>query len=244
MAITENTNRIGNFSSSENWKLTKLNKEGNDFGEKSLTYIKEKKFERKLKRSINIDTSTRPTVWGKYLESIVFEKLPLTYRYIFDETFTHPLYNFWCGSPDLDNENENVVSDIKCPQPKAFAELIENLTKAIELNDISIFKKEHEEYYWQLVSNACIKGRKFIELIVYMPYLSDLQSIKESVEKADLEEPWKYRFIQESLNCELPYLPNDSEYKDLNIFRFELNIEDALFLETQIKKAENKLTNK
>lgn len=236
MAITENINRIGNFSSSEVWKLTKLNKASNDFGAPALTYIKEKHYERKLKRSINTDTSTRTIIWGRYLESIVFDKLPLTYTYTFDATISHPKYPFWVGSPDLDNEKENTISDIKCPQPKAFAELVENLTMAKELNDISIFKKEHEDYYWQLVSNACIKGRDFIELIVYMPYLSDLQSIKDSVEHADLEEPWKYRFIQESLNRELPYLPNESEYKDLNIFRFELDKNDALFLEQQVIK--------
>ena len=37
--------RNGNYSSSEIWKLTTLDKKGDSFGKPALTYIKEKQFE-------------------------------------------------------------------------------------------------------------------------------------------------------------------------------------------------------
>ena len=67
-----------------------------------------------------------------------------------------------------------------------------------------------------------------------MPYESELEEIRAEVENADLEEPWKYRFITESLKCELAYLPDDSEYKNLNIFRFPLDKGDAILLESKV----------
>ena len=70
-----------------------------------------------------------------------------------------------------------------------------------------------------------------------MPYESELEEIRAEVENADLEEPWKYRFITESLKCELAYLPDDSEYKNLNIFRFPLDKLDANLLTQRVLEA-------
>lgn len=234
MSITENRNRIGKFTSSEIYKLMTEDRKGTGFGAPALTYIKHKKIEKKLKRSINTDVSTRPMLWGLFCERRVHALLPLTYQYTFDETLDHPKYDFISGSPDLINNIEDVVADIKCPQPLAFAELVDNLTMAVKTNDISYFKDNHPNYYYQLLSNALITGKNFIELIVYMPYESELEEIRAEVENADLEEPWKYRFITESLKCELAYLPDDSEYKNLNIFRFPLDKGDAILLESKV----------
>lgn len=232
MSITENQNRIGCFTSSKIFNLMKEGPKPGSFGKPFHTYIQEKKFEQKLKRSISTDVSTRPMLWGKFLESRVHNMLGMAYRHVFDETLQHPKYNFWSGSPDFINDTDDVVCDSKCPQPKAFCELVENCSKGIEA-----FKDNHEDYYWQLVSNALITGKNFIELIVYMPYESELEEIRAEVENADLEEPWKYRFITESLKCELAYLPDDSEYKNLNIFRFPLDKLDANLLTQRVLEA-------
>lgn len=232
MSITENQNRIGCFTSSKIFNLMKEGPKPGSFGKPFHTYIQEKKFEQKLKRSISTDVSTRPMLWGKFLESRVHNMLGMAYRHVFDETLQHPKYDFWSGSPDFINDTDDVVCDSKCPQPKAFCELVENCSKGIDA-----FKDNHEDYYWQLVSNALITGKNFIELIVYMPYESELEEIRAEVENADLEEPWKYRFITESLKCELAYLPDDSEYKNLNIFRFPLDKLDANLLTQRVLEA-------
>lgn len=229
MSILENIVRNGNFSSSNVWKLTKEGKKTGTFGEKALTYIKEKKYERKLKRSINTDAQTRPTLWGTFLEGRVHSLLGLAYEHVNDVTLVHSKYNYWVGSPDFLKRKTKVVCDSKCPQPKAFCELIENCSQGVE-----VFKKEHEDYYWQLVSNAIITESEYIELIVYMPYESELEEIRAEAENFDGLDQYKYRFIAESSKHQLAYLPNDSDYKNLNVFRFPLIKEDAEFLEQKI----------
>ncbi len=229
MSILENIIRNGNFSSSKNYNLLKLAKDQVSFGAPALTYIKEKKYERKLKRSISTEVETRPMLWGSFLEGRIHNLIGMEYEHVNDVTLVHPKYDFWVGSPDFKIQSKKVVSDSKCPQPKAFCELIDNCSKGIEA-----FKKEHDDYYWQLVSNACILGSEFIELIVYMPYESELQEIRSEAENFDGLDQYKYRFIAESSKNQLAYLPDDSEYKNLNIFRFPLDKGDAILLESKV----------
>ena len=237
MSIILNTKRIGIFTSSEIWKLTKEGRKAGEFGAPALTYIKEKRFERKLKRSINTEATSRPIIWGKFLESRVHSLLSLSYKYVFDETIKHPNFDFWSGSPDLINEEEDLVADIKCPQPKAFCELIESCNEGKES-----LKENSPEYYFQLVSNAILTNKKFAELIIYMPYESELDEIREEAATIDTAEPWKYRFIAEVDKSELAYLPDNSDYKNLNVFRFEVTEEDKQFLTDKVIKA-NQLIN-
>lgn len=232
MSILENIIRNGNFSSSKNFNLMKVGKDKVSFGAPALTYINEKKYERKLKRSISTEVETRPMLWGTFLEGRIHNLLGMGYEHINDVTLQHPKYPFLVGSPDFKIESKKVVSDSKCPQPKAFCQLIENCSQGIE-----VFKSEHEDYYWQLISNACILGSDFIELIVYMPYESELPEIRAEAENFDGLDQYKYRFIAESSKHALAYLPDDSEYKNLNIFRFEAPIADKILLEQKIIEA-------
>jgi hypothetical protein len=210
----------------------KLSTYKKSFGKPALTYIKEKQYERKLKRSISTDVETRPMLWGKFLEPRVHNLLGMEYEHVNDLSLTHSKYKFWVGSPDFLDRKNKVVSDSKCPQPKAFCELIENCSKGVE-----VFKSEHEDYYWQLVSNALITGSEFIELIVYMPYESELPEIRLEAENFDSVDQYKYRFIAESSKHQLAYLPDDSEYQNLNIFRFPLDKNDAFLLENKVIEA-------
>lgn len=237
-SITENKNRIGNFTSSSIWKLMKTGKQEGGFGVPAITYIQEKVWERKLKRSINTDTSTRPMLWGKFLEKRVHELLPLNYKHVYDETILHPKHPYWAGSPDNDDEQAKAVGDTKCPQPKAFCELVDVLTRAVETNDISHFR-DHDDgkYYWQVTSNACIKGYDYIELTLYLPYESELRDIRMAAENWDGEDQFKYRWIYECDRSELAYQPDNSEYKNLYSFRFPLVLADAIMLEQNVIKA-------
>ena len=70
-----------------------------------------------------------------------------------------------------------------------------------------------------------------------MPYESELEEIRAEAENFDSVDQYKYRFIAESTKHQLAYLPNDSEYKNLNIFRFPLNKEDAFLLENKVIEA-------
>ena len=60
MSILGNIARNGNFSSSKNYNLLKVGKDKVSFGAPALTYIKQKKHERKMKRSISTEVDTRP----------------------------------------------------------------------------------------------------------------------------------------------------------------------------------------
>jgi len=240
MAITDNKNRIGNFTSSEIWKIMRISAKG-EFLAPALTYIQEKKFERKIKRSLDVEAESKPMKWGKFLESRVHDLLPLSYQHVFDETLMHEIIDCWSGSPDEISISESIVADVKCLQPKKFCEVVDDLTEAVAKNDVSIFKNNHPDKYWQLVSNAIITGMKNIELIVYMPYESELEYIRDSVADYDGPDQWKYRFIAESDKSELAYLPNDSEYKNLNRFKFELNQDDAKLLTQTVLRAKTEL---
>lgn len=249
MSITLNTNRIGSFTSSEIHKLMSNDRSGKGIGAPGLTYIKEKKMELKLKRSIDVEASSRPMLWGKFLEQRVHDMLDPGYELISNVTLKHPKIKHWSGSPDNVKRREFVACDTKCLQPKKFCEVVEDLTSAYAKKDVSIFRENHPDKYWQLVSNAILLSEngtpiKFIEPIIYMPYEKDLHAIRTSVENADLEEPWKYRFISECLKEELAYLPDDSGYKDLNVFRFALDQGDVSLLTARVIMAQTLLLAK
>jgi len=243
MGITANKNRIGAFTSSEIYRLMGTDKV-------AKTYIDEKRFELKLKRSLDVEASTKPMNWGLALEQYVHDNyLDLGYELNSNVTLTHGKYPFWAGSTDNVNKTDEVVCDTKCLQPKKFCEVVDCLTECVKLGNLNLFKEEHKDKYWQLVSNACILrslGTKisYIEPIIFMPYESELDAIRQFVENNDWEEPWKFRFITESTKEELAYLPDDSEYKNINLFRFKLDESDCIKLDSKVIEAGILLTKK
>lgn len=146
----------------------------------------------------------------------------------------------------------DTITDMKCPLTrKGFYNLIKHLyifdgfdaTPRKEVNGNEIIQlirkdtKEGEKYYWQLVSNACITKAKYAELIVFMPYYEQLEEIKQYNES--LEEP--YWLVARAKDDELPYIYKESGIKNLNIIRFEVPIEDKIFLEQRVKLAIDKI---
>jgi hypothetical protein len=107
----------------------------------------------------------------------------------------------------------------------------------MEANDIQLFKKEFPEYYWQLVSNAILTGKQVAELIIYLPYLSELEEIRElAANNTDIDLETKLFWIANSIDEDLPHQPDNSGYNHLKIFRFEILDCDIDILTEKIKK--------
>jgi hypothetical protein len=222
--MINNIARIGNFTSSEIANLISEGKTKGTFGKPALTYIEEKNMERRLGRALNDIGSAKPLIWGRLLESRAFELLGNEYSLNSKETIVHPEIPFWSGSPD--GTKTDTVLDIKCPMTlKSFCQLVDCET----VTDLRNNHKDGEKYYWQLVSNAILTGSKFAELVVYMPYQSELNAIREHCEDWD-GSPNEVAWIHFSTDDQVPYLIDGGHYKNLNVLRFEVPESDKELL--------------
>lgn len=228
--------RIGSFTSSEICALLTEGKTKGTFGKPALTYIEETNMERKLGRSLCDESNARPLTWGKLLEVRAFELLGLEYSLVSKETVRHPAIDFWSGSPD--GVKEDTVIDIKCPVTlKSFCQLVDplhaNLSGMDAMNAIRngyvdsaglahAAHKDGDKFYWQLVSNSILTSSRFAELIVYVPYFSELPEIKVMAQSVDTDLLSKHYWIAMATDHELPYLVDGGYYKNLNIIRFEV----------------------
>jgi len=233
--------RNGNFSSSNNYKLCSSLKNGTPSAA-FFTYAKEKMFERKLGRSLEQSFFSQDAVWGSFLEPRVFENLPMNYQIIHKETFVHQNYNFLVGTPDFVIEGLK-VSELKCFGLKNFASYV----SALLTEDPEYIKEEHPKEYWQIISNATILEVDKGEAIVYMPFESEMAEIRGLAEDPDYYsslglQGWQVRFIIEKSNKDLSVLPNDSSFKNLNIFEFEIPKQDKEFLIERAIMANNLIT--
>lgn len=242
-----NEKRIGNFTSSEIFALMSQGKIKGSFGRPALTYIEEKNFERRLGRSIDTESNARPLSWGKLVESRVFDLLGIEYKLVSQETIRHERIDYWSGSPDAEKfDNGKTVVDIKCPITlKSFCRLVEPLYSTTNgiftgnelIDQIRAEHKDGEKYYWQLVSNAILTDSKFAELIVYCPYKSELDAIREMIQKGGGDMQSKYGWINWSDDSQLPYLPDGGFYKNLNVIRFEVPPSDKVLLHDRVTEA-------
>lgn len=230
--------RVGNFTSSEIWKLMKSGKAKGSFGVPALSYIKEKNMERRLGRSISQESDARPLMWGKLLEARAFDLLGLDYELTSSETFQHPSVPSWVGSPDgfrHHNGQRNAVIDFKAPQLKSFCSLVD-AWRSGGIDAVRADCDEGDKYYWQLVGNACITGCSLAELIVYCPYQSELSAIRQMIEG----DPRGY-FISYSDDNALPYLLDGGYYKNINVMSFEVPFLDKQMLQIRVEEAAKEL---
>lgn len=275
MSITENSARIGNFTSSEIYKLLskgsrkmtakektehkrlnpkskKLNIE-DGFGELALTYIEEKQMEINLGLSLGSEDTGKAASWGKLLEKRAFEILGTSYSFSSEETELHPTISWWSGTKDGSNhEGEKATIDFKCPKTrKSFCQLVDPIyngfTGMEAMNAIRFgWKDKHghkhskhkdgDKFYFQLISNACITGDKYAELIVYMPYKSQLDEIRELAKNYDGNQN-KIAWVNWAEDNELPYIKDGGYYNDINIIRFEIPEKDKKLLTEQVLEA-------
>lgn len=254
--ITSNPNRIGHATSSEIVALTTNGKTKGTLGVPALTYIGEIRMERLLGRSIDREQKAKALSWGKMLERRVFDLLGLDYTLSSQETDLHPIYpELWAGSKDGTREGKDrAVIDMKCPISLAsFCQLVMPLYCGLEGKEAidairygfehsGVHYKAHkdaEKYYWQLVSNACINNTTFAELIVYMPYESELPKIRELAD-GDGDMYW----LTYAKDEEIPYLKDGGYFRNVNVIRFEVPQADKDFLTERVVMAGELLESK
>jgi hypothetical protein len=231
--------RIGNFTSSEIVKLMSSSKAAGSIGAPFYTYIEECNMERRLGRSISNEVDARATSWGKLCEPRVFKALPITYTSGFDVTLSHPDIDFWKGTPDV--RTPEIVGDIKCPHtPKSFCQLLDPyydkdgrlVHEGMTIEAARENHKDGDKFFWQIVSNAILTGVKKGQLIVYMPYLDELEDIRKLADGNP-----KLFWLQFSNDEEIPYLIRGGHYKNLNIIEFDILQRDIDALTERVKKA-------
>lgn len=234
--------RIGNFTSSNIFKLMTLAKDGVSMGAPALSYIKEKQRERRLGIEMDLDASTHALSWGRAMEGYVFQNyVDTSFALESQKTDVHPSGK-WCGTKDTLSIAEETVGDIKCPFTRSsFCDLVD----IIEKGSIDYFKKEEPKYFWQLVGNSILTTSKFAVLIVWMPYASEIEKCIEYVELIDDFET--QRDIQWLIHTgpdrkRVPHIPNDSGYKNCYHFRFEVPETDKQLLLAKVDMA-HKLLN-
>lgn len=252
--MINNTARNGNFTSSEIVALTSRSKDGKSFGAPAITYIEETNFERKLGRSLTDEVTAKPTTWGSLLETRVFDLLGLEYILSSTETDVHPTIKYWAGSKDgIKHDEGKTVTDMKCPFTlKSFCQLVEPLYHGLNGMDamnalrngfVDASGKEHakhkdgEKFFWQLVSNGTINNTQFAELIVYMPYKSEIDDIRMMAHNVPSEDAGKHYFIAMANEDDLPYILDGGFYRNLNIIRFEIPVGDKLKLAGLVQEA-------
>jgi len=265
--MIENKKRISNFTSSQMYRLVGLGtrnatkeeiaefkKENpksqkktikceNTFDEKAYTYIEEKIYEKALKRSIDTGAYSQSMAWGKFLEKRVNDNLGMEYSLISKTTFSHPKYDFWTGSPDFVVQNIK-DAELKCYEPKNFA----SYATALLTENTEIIKEKHPKEYWQIISNSIILGVPKGEAILYMPYESEMDEVRELAENPEYLQqigmmPWEVRFIVEKSNSQLAVLPDDSSFPNLIKFEFDIPVKDAEFLTKRVLMASKILNN-
>lgn len=252
--MINNPIRNGNFNSSEICALMSKGRSKDAFwGEPAYTFIEETNYERMLGRAITDEVQARPLSWGNLVEGHVFGLLGPEYILTSGQTDQHPEIPFWVGSKDgLKKDKGGTVFDIKSPLTlKSFCQLVAPLllgfTGMDAMNAIrngyeyrgATFKKhkDGEKFYWQLVSNACLVGAKWAELIPFMPYKKELEEIKLLALKAEGEDMAKYSWIQFAREDELPFIQEGGRFTNLNKIRFEVPQSDKDLLKSRVLAA-------
>ncbi len=251
-SIRESELRRGNFTSSGIGNLFVTGRGPFGFGKAALEYIMEKNFERQLKLPIDSDIAAKPFSWGKACEKILFDKLPTSYKLISQETIQHPEIPFWVGSPDAIKEEEDFCSapELKCPITR------KSYMQFYQCNNILEVRENHpygEHYFQQANSNFILlqknfpeKNWKYCELIVFMPYKSELPEIRSLCNTSDYfsqDQLYKYLWIYNALDEELPYVLDGGLIKNIKTFRWEVTEQMKTELTSKIVAAGNLLIN-
>lgn len=234
--------RAGNFSSSDIWKLMSnakgADKNGNDkngnplVGKPFTTYVQEKHYELRLGRALSTEQSGKSAIWGTMVEQYVNDThIGLDYGLVSTQRLSHPDIMHWTGAPDLISDES--VGDIKCPQLGNFCEL----SDICLAGDVFELKESYPEYFWQLVSNAILTDLAYAELIVFCPYMDELEQIRQIA--FELGNQFKWIFYAQ--NSELPYLLKGGYYKNVARMRFAVSETDKQALTERVKLAVKKL---
>lgn len=247
--MNNNLTRVGNFTSSQMYKLAAVPKRGSKpFLQSAETYIEERWLERVMQDSVHDSAYSRAMAWGKFCEAYLFShKLGTEYKISSQDSVKHPdehLGNYWAGTCDFEVAIEGgCISETKSYYRKKFA----LYSLAILKQDTEFLKEYHPEEYWQIVSNSIIHDTKYGEAICFMPSYEDLEEMRGLAEdpmyidKNGLGPMWQYRFIYEEPRENLQLLNPKSKLESVNRFRFEVPQEDKDFLTERVELAIEKL---
>jgi hypothetical protein len=230
--------RIGLFTSSQIHNLMTVGVDRVSFGKPARAYIRNKIRETALGIELDLEKSTHELSWGRAVEGYCYDThIELDYNIKSDKTIVHPSKMF-CGTPDL--ESASCVADIKCPYTRnSFCDLVE----IIESGSVEVFKKQNDEYYFQLVSNSILTNKDEAELIVFMPYAKEIPQIVEYIEVIDdFALQMDIQWVIHTDIKRIPHIPDNSKYRNLYRFRFKVPNEDKDLLMENIHKAD-KLKN-
>lgn len=236
--------RNGNFTASEICALMAEGRSPGSFGKPFYTYIQQTNYERRLGRSLDREVSARPLDWGTLLERRVHDLLGLDYKLCSQQTLDHPRIPYLKGSPDFQKfDTGGTIIDSKCPLTlSSFCQLVTGIYEGVD--PVAYFRENHKDgdkYYWQVTANAEIAKCKHGELIVYVPYKHELDAIRELAEELDDPGASRYHWIFSARDEELPWLPDNSKYKNLNVIRWEVPDSEKWALIDRVKKAGEKL---
>lgn len=224
----------------------------NSFSEAGLTYINERILERRLQLPLDLETYSKPTSWGNLCELYMMnnhELMSLEYEQRPNQSIFHPEFPYWCGRPDA--RTKKVVADIKSPYSRrSFCQMLQPIvdgftgmdamTALVHGYTIIVDGKEVEKgkydeganYYWQLVSNACILGLDVAQLIIYMPYESELPKIMQLAGSNP-----DFRNLALSDMSQLPFIKDYGFYNNKTVIEFTIPQADKDFLTSRVKLA-------
>lgn len=231
--------RAGNFTSSEIVALISDGKAKGSYGVPFYSYIESKKMERRLGRQLNSDVFAKPLTWGDLVQHYVFKLLGNDYKPCSDKVIVHPAIDCWRGTPDA--TKVETVAEVKCPQTlKSFCLLVDSW-KRRGIQGVRDNHTDGDKFYWQCVSNAILTKSKFAELIVFAPYYSELEAIRDLAHNLDGSMQQKFMWIALAPDGELPFLKDGGYYKNLNVMRFEIPVEDKMLLHARVEAAKELL---
>ena len=214
--------RLGNFTSSGISALMKNGRKKGEPGAAFHNYVKEKRRERLLGRSMSKEATAAPLDWGNLCEQIAHDHIGLEYELVSKKRYKMAELP-WSGMPD-GLAGKKTVTDIKCPWTlTSFMDMVECKTG----EDLKAAKPE---YYWQLISNAILTERYSCELIVFMPKLAMMEEIKE----ASKEQGYFFHMKDDGA---LPWLPDACDIDVITKIKFEATAEDCNALTERVEMA-------
>ena len=234
--MTENILRVGRITSSNIHKIMTTGKGIHGFGAPAITYISELNLERRMQVSLKQEVYSRPMAWGKLIEMWVFKDdnyLDTSFQSCGDKTLSHPTCEFWAGSPDYKSTSKSIIAECKGYERKNFAAYAD----AIATGDTEIIKRDCPEEYWQMVSNAIILGFTKVQPVLFMPYKSELADIRLFAGDVDVDNPFMFKWISDSMDAQLPYLVDGGYYNNFNSCILEVPQKDIDFLTERVMLA-------
>lgn len=246
--------RIGNFTSSEIYKLLATGKQQLGFGVGAMTYIRLTNYERIMGRSVDTESNPRQFSFGKLMEEIVFEtKLGTDYTLTSEWTDMHPTIDYWAGSKDGARvDGDKILAIVEQKNPLSMNGFMDyyipiyagktGLDVMIAYRDGFTFKKDGVDFdvpplkagiqlYWQCVSNGIINSCDEFEFIFHMPEQKELAEI---IQHPLVNGNPTYNWMKYALDEELPYLPENCGIPSLNKVCFTLPAEDKELLTEKV----------